>query len=140
MSPADCIPVFMYSDWLSPAPCRVRVRYQKRQKLQFETKLGMNSPFWCVPSENVCVESVLEAREVQDASTSTQPNIIPSAQMRCNHQGQQISTKCNGGRFKTQILELLGLITERDLYSGGYMKGRKRKIPKQSFPMNRKEN
>lgn len=24
---------------------RVRVRYQKRQKLQFETKLGMNSPF-----------------------------------------------------------------------------------------------
>lgn len=27
---------------LSP---RVRVRYQKRQKLQFETKLGMNSPF-----------------------------------------------------------------------------------------------
>uniref|UniRef100_A0A668ATW1 Transmembrane protein 94 n=1 Tax=Myripristis murdjan TaxID=586833 RepID=A0A668ATW1_9TELE len=25
--------------------CRVRVRYQKRQKLQFETKLGMNSPF-----------------------------------------------------------------------------------------------
>lgn len=25
---------------------RVRVRYQKRQKLQFETKLGMNSPFW----------------------------------------------------------------------------------------------
>lgn len=30
--------------------CRVRVRYQKRQKLQFETKLGMNSPFWLVPS------------------------------------------------------------------------------------------
>lgn len=26
-------------------PPRVRVRYQKRQKLQFETKLGMNSPF-----------------------------------------------------------------------------------------------
>lgn len=26
-------------------PHRVRVRYQKRQKLQFETKLGMNSPF-----------------------------------------------------------------------------------------------
>lgn len=26
-------------------PSRVRVRYQKRQKLQFETKLGMNSPF-----------------------------------------------------------------------------------------------
>lgn len=26
-------------------PTRVRVRYQKRQKLQFETKLGMNSPF-----------------------------------------------------------------------------------------------
>lgn len=24
---------------------RMRVRYQKRQKLQFDTKLGMNSPF-----------------------------------------------------------------------------------------------
>lgn len=30
---------------LSSAFSRVRVRYQKRQKLQFETKLGMNSPF-----------------------------------------------------------------------------------------------
>lgn len=30
---------------LTSCPTRVRVRYQKRQKLQFETKLGMNSPF-----------------------------------------------------------------------------------------------
>lgn len=30
---------------LISCPTRVRVRYQKRQKLQFETKLGMNSPF-----------------------------------------------------------------------------------------------
>lgn len=30
---------------LSSSFSRVRVRYQKRQKLQFETKLGMNSPF-----------------------------------------------------------------------------------------------
>lgn len=30
---------------------RVRVRYQKRQKLQFETKLGMNSPFWSASAQ-----------------------------------------------------------------------------------------
>lgn len=33
------------ADLSSSAFSRVRVRYQKRQKLQFETKLGMNSPF-----------------------------------------------------------------------------------------------
>lgn len=38
--------------WSLLIHCRVRVRYQKRQKLQFETKLGMNSPFWLVPPED----------------------------------------------------------------------------------------
>lgn len=64
---------------------------------------------------------------------------LTSAQKHCNHQEEQISTKCHGGGFMTQILKLLRLLSERHLFSVGYQKGRKRKIPKQSFPMNRKE-
>lgn len=37
--------LIMSSDLIFSVHFRVRVRYQKRQKLQFETKLGMNSPF-----------------------------------------------------------------------------------------------
>lgn len=146
MNAAVCIPVLtMNSDLVYSVHCRVRVRYQKRQKLQFETKLGMNSPFWCVPSEDVCVESVLgtsrsvlESREGLNANTA-EPSVNTSAQKHCNHQEEQISTKCHGGGFMTQILKLLRLLSERHLFSVGYQKGRKRKIPKQSFPMNRKE-
>lgn len=46
---------------------------------------------------------------------------------------------CHGGGFMTQILKLQRLLCERNAFSVGYVKGRKRKIPKQSFPMNRKE-
>uniref|UniRef100_A0A8C3AVX5 Transmembrane protein 94 n=1 Tax=Cyclopterus lumpus TaxID=8103 RepID=A0A8C3AVX5_CYCLU len=37
--------VVMVNEVVKLHEIRVRVRYQKRQKLQFETKLGMNSPF-----------------------------------------------------------------------------------------------
>uniref|UniRef100_A0A1A7WVD5 KIAA0195 n=1 Tax=Iconisemion striatum TaxID=60296 RepID=A0A1A7WVD5_9TELE len=37
--------VVMVNEVMKLHEIRVRVRYQKRQKLQFETKLGMNSPF-----------------------------------------------------------------------------------------------
>ncbi|KAJ8246442.1 hypothetical protein GJAV_G00267840 [Gymnothorax javanicus] len=37
--------VVMINEAVKLHEIRVRVRYQKRQKLQFETKLGMNSPF-----------------------------------------------------------------------------------------------
>ncbi|CAB1311836.1 unnamed protein product [Coregonus sp. 'balchen'] len=37
--------VVMLNEAVKLHEIRVRVRYQKRQKLQFETKLGMNSPF-----------------------------------------------------------------------------------------------
>ncbi|KAF7649423.1 hypothetical protein LDENG_00140690 [Lucifuga dentata] len=37
--------VVMINELVKLHEIRVRVRYQKRQKLQFETKLGMNSPF-----------------------------------------------------------------------------------------------
>lgn len=69
---------------------RVRVRYQKRQKLQFETKLGMNSPFWYLPSEEVGVKAiprtiqpVLETREGQGTNT-LEPSIFTLAQQHCS--------------------------------------------------------
>lgn len=68
-----------------------------------------------------------------------QPSVNTSAQKHCSHQEEQISTKCHGGGFMTQILKLQRLLSERNVFSVGYVKGRKRKIPKQSFPMNRKE-
>lgn len=37
--------VLLVNELVKMHEIRVRVRYQKRQKLQFETKLGMNSPF-----------------------------------------------------------------------------------------------
>ncbi|KAG2460772.1 TMM94 protein, partial [Polypterus senegalus] len=41
----DCMKFQVETDLKNFGFSRVRVRYQKRQKLQFETKLGMNSPF-----------------------------------------------------------------------------------------------
>lgn len=58
LSPSWEVVLFVTLCWSRPhvwsllIHCRVRVRYQKRQKLQFETKLGMNSPFWLVPPED----------------------------------------------------------------------------------------
>uniref|UniRef100_A0A4W6EKS1 Transmembrane protein 94 n=1 Tax=Lates calcarifer TaxID=8187 RepID=A0A4W6EKS1_LATCA len=44
--PVVLYPCLDYELWFVPCVrSSVRVRYQKRQKLQFETKLGMNSPF-----------------------------------------------------------------------------------------------
>ncbi|XP_037547478.1 transmembrane protein 94 [Nematolebias whitei] len=42
---SDCVLLLIMNSNLCLIIFRVRVRYQKRQKLQFETKLGMNSPF-----------------------------------------------------------------------------------------------
>ncbi|CAN0009770.1 unnamed protein product [Lampetra planeri] len=39
------IPLVVINELIKLHEIRMRVRYQKRQKLQFETKLGMNSPF-----------------------------------------------------------------------------------------------
>ncbi|XP_078728840.1 transmembrane protein 94 isoform X1 [Lampetra fluviatilis] len=39
------IPLVVVNELIKLHEIRMRVRYQKRQKLQFETKLGMNSPF-----------------------------------------------------------------------------------------------
>ncbi|TRY64396.1 hypothetical protein DNTS_017093 [Danionella cerebrum] len=39
------IPLIFINEGLKLHEIRMRVRYQKRQKLQFDTKLGMNSPF-----------------------------------------------------------------------------------------------
>ncbi|KAM9558007.1 transmembrane protein 94-like isoform 1-T1 [Salvelinus alpinus] len=41
----SCLVVVLLNEAVKLHEIRVRVRYQKRQKLQFETKLGMNSPF-----------------------------------------------------------------------------------------------
>ncbi|XP_037399672.1 transmembrane protein 94-like [Pygocentrus nattereri] len=39
------IPLIFINEGIKLHEIRMRVRYQKRQKLQFDTKLGMNSPF-----------------------------------------------------------------------------------------------
>ncbi|XP_066521040.1 transmembrane protein 94 isoform X2 [Hoplias malabaricus] len=43
--PLSIVLVVLINEAVKLHEIRVRVRYQKRQKLQFETKLGMNSPF-----------------------------------------------------------------------------------------------
>ncbi|XP_075702067.1 transmembrane protein 94 isoform X2 [Rhinoderma darwinii] len=45
LGPLSLFLVLIINEIVKLHEIRVRVRYQKRQKLQFETKLGMNSPF-----------------------------------------------------------------------------------------------
>lgn len=51
----NCVVVsYMLNDCGSVIVCyRMRVRYQKRQKLQFDTKLDMNSLFWHICQKQV---------------------------------------------------------------------------------------
>lgn len=88
----------MRSNLLTLVLFRVRVRYQKRQKLQFETKLGMNSPFWCLVW-------------VGPENRANWARPLPTRQMRFNQQGA-LSAKYNngGGVFIWQSFQLLGLL------------------------------
>ncbi len=132
----NCIPVFIMS-WFISVFFRVRVRYQKRQKLQFETKLGMNSPFWCVPAEETGVvailgtsQSVLETRGFNTAELLIQPN--STATIRWS---RYLPNFMVGALLQSCLSSWVCFLKTVDILSIIQRAGKK-KIPKHSFPLN----
>lgn len=90
------------------------------------------------PMRTLVSQQYWETREGQDANT-VEPSVNPSAQEHCSNQVEQISTKCQGGGFMPHILKLLVcFLKPADIVMVIWRAGTG-KIPKHSFPFNRKE-